>query len=141
LRIFFLWDVLCGFLPLDRDEEPISAARERLNILRIVRRVAEGSPENSDSHIDAMVKIDDGVIWPKPFSYFLTGYNLALSFDEHSQNLKWLLPEKGFEIAIYHSCRVELTGTEIDLEGPEPDTTCAMILNNWHLDLWAEARC
>jgi hypothetical protein len=106
----------------------------------MVRRVAERSPEEPDSHIDAMVKIHVGVIWPKPSSYFLTRYNLASSFYEHSQNLKWLLPEKGFAIAIYYSCRVELTGTEIDLEGSEPDTTCAMVLS-WHLILWADARC
>jgi len=104
----------------------------------MVRRVAEGSPEDPDSYIDAMVKIDDGVIWPKPCSYFLTRYNLASSFDEHSQNLKWLLPEKGFAIAIYYSFRVELTGTEIDLEGSEPDTTYTLILN-WHLKLWGRS--
>src|SRR5690349_8682941 len=106
----------------------------------MVRRVAERSPEEPDSHIDAMVKINVGVISPKPSSYFLTRYNLASSFYEHSQNLKWLLPEKGFAIAIYYSCRVELTGTEIDLEGSEPDTTYTLILN-WHLELWTEARC
>ncbi|HET9305136.1 MAG TPA: hypothetical protein VFO46_03840 [Candidatus Sulfotelmatobacter sp.] len=101
----------------------------------MVRRVAEGSPENPDSHIDAVVKIDDGVIWPKRFSYFLTAYNSVSPFDEHSQNLKWLLPEKDFAIAIYHPCRAELTGTEIDLERSEPNTTCAMILN-CHPELW-----
>jgi hypothetical protein len=54
------------------------------------------------------------------------------------QNLKWLLPEKGFAFVIYYSRRVKFTRTKIDLEGSEPDTTCAMILD-WHLELWAEA--
>ncbi|HET9410025.1 MAG TPA: hypothetical protein VFO39_22505, partial [Candidatus Sulfotelmatobacter sp.] len=57
----------------------------------------------------------------------------------HSQNLKWLLPEESFAIAIYYSFRVELTGSEIDLESSEPDTTCAMMLN-CHLELSVEAR-
>jgi hypothetical protein len=70
-----------------------------------------------------MVKIDDGVMWPKPFSDFLPSYNLASCFNEHSQNLKWLLPEKGFAVVINYSCWVELTRTEIDLERSEPDTT------------------
>jgi hypothetical protein len=35
---------------------------------------------------------------------------------------------------------VELSGTEIDLEGSEPDTTL-MILIIGRLDLWAEACC
>ena len=82
-----------------------------------------------------MVKIDGGVIWPKPFSDFLPGYNLAFSFNEHSQNLKWLLPEKSFAVAVHYSCRAELTRTEINLEGSEPDTTWEMIVN-WHLKPW-----
>jgi hypothetical protein len=85
-----------------------------------------------------MVKIDDGVIWPKPFFDFLPGYNLATSFNEHSQNPKWLLPKKGFAVVADCSCRVERTRTEVDLEGSEPDTTCTLILN-WHLELWTEA--
>jgi len=137
LRIVYVWEIRRSLLPFNWCDQSVSAARERLNILRMIRRVAEGSPENPDSHIDAMVKLDDGVIWPKPFSYFLTGYNLTSSFDEHSQNLKWLLPENGFAIAIFYSCRVELTGTEIDLKCSEPDTTCSMIVY-WHLELRAE---
>jgi hypothetical protein len=70
-----------------------------------------------------MVKIDGGVTWPKPYSDFLPGYNLAFPFNEHSQNLKRLLPEKGFTIVINYSCWVEFPRTEIDLEGSEPDTT------------------
>jgi hypothetical protein len=94
--------------------------------------------ENPDGNIDAMVKIDDGVIWPKPFFDFLPGYNLAASFNEHSQNPKWLLPKKGFAVVAACSCRVERTRTEVNLEGSEPDTTCTLILN-WHLELWTEA--
>src|SRR5258708_7574804 len=87
-----------------------------------------------------MVKIDDGVIRPKPFFDFLPGYNLPTALNEHLQNPKWLLPKKGFVVVADCSREVERTRTEIDLEGSEPDTTCTLILN-WHLELWTEAHC
>lgn len=129
MRIFYVWDILSPLRRFDWDAQPISPSSERLNVLRTLSRVAEGSPENPDGHVDAVVKINDGVIWPQPFLDFLPGYNLASSFNEHPQNLKWLLTKKGFTVAIFYSCRVELPRTEIDLEASEPDTTCTMILN------------
>ena len=47
-----------------------------------------------------MVKIDGGVVWPKPSFDFLSSYNLAFSFNKHAQNLKWLLSEKDFAVTI-----------------------------------------
>src|SRR5260370_8305638 len=85
-----------------------------------------------------MVKIDDGVIWPKPFLDFLSGYNLPAAFNEHSQNLIWLLPKRGFLVLADCSCGVERPRTEIDLEGSEPNTTCALTLNS-HLHPWPHA--
>jgi hypothetical protein len=87
-----------------------------------------------------MVKIDDGVMWPKPLFDFLPGYNLPTAFNEHLQNPKGLLPKKGFVVVANCSRRVERTRMEVDLEGSEPDTTYTLILNR-HLELWTEARC
>jgi hypothetical protein len=87
-----------------------------------------------------MVKIDDGVIWPKPLFDFISGYNLPTAFNEHLQNPKGLLPKKGFVVVANGSRRVERTRMEVDIEGSEPDTTYTFtLILNWHLELWTEA--
>src|SRR5215472_1993476 len=42
LRIFYFWDVPCALQPFDGNDEPVSSAREGLNILGILSTVADG---------------------------------------------------------------------------------------------------
>jgi len=73
-----------------------------------------------------MVEIHDGVVGPKLFLDFLTGYDLAPALNQHLQDLEWLFPEKVLA-AIFGSNRGQFTRMEVKFKRSEPDATWAVI--------------
>jgi hypothetical protein len=70
-----------------------------------------------------MVEIHDHVIRPEPLLDFLPCDDLAVGFDQQSQNIEGLLPEKDLRSLVFASCRAELTCPDIELKFSEPDPT------------------
>jgi len=84
----------CGRIqPLGRDQQAVSSPRQRLDVLGIVGRVAERSPEDPDRHIDAVIEVHDGLVGPELSLDLLAGDDLPLPLDQHPQDLEWLFPE------------------------------------------------
>jgi hypothetical protein len=76
-----------------------------------------------------MVKIHYSVIGPKLVLHFLPGDDLAPGFNQHSEDVKWLLPEKDLAVTVSGSRGEELARTKVNLKFPKPDATRAMILH------------
>jgi hypothetical protein len=69
-----------------------------------------------------MVKIYNCIVGPKSLFDFLPSDDLASGFNQHSQDLKWLLPEKD-PVTVCDSRLQELARMEVNLELSEPDAT------------------
>jgi hypothetical protein len=77
-----------------------------------------------------MVKIHDGVIGPKLFLHFLPGNDFASGFNQHSQDLKRLLPEKDSAANVAASRREEFARAEVNLKFSKPDAARPLILHS-----------
>src|SRR6266404_1587722 len=91
------WEPGRWFQLLNADQQAISAPRQCFDVLRLARRIAQRFPQNSDRHVYAVVEIDDGAAGPERSLDFLAGYDLAFTFNQHSQNLERLFPQKSFD--------------------------------------------
>src|ERR1700684_3798321 len=74
----------------DGQHQSIATPRQGLDVPRIIGGISQGAPEGLYRRIDAVVEIDDRIIRPQPALDFLAGDDLAPTFKEHPQNLKYL---------------------------------------------------
>lgn len=93
LQIFYFRG-FCRAFGLDRDNEPISSARQSLDILGVLCGITDSFPQYRHGDVNAAVKIDIGVVRPEHLPDLIPGHNAAPVFDENSKNLKRLLPEQ-----------------------------------------------
>src|SRR5690349_2798388 len=92
-RIFSLQGLRNAF-PSDWGDEPISPARQSLNILGVLSGITDSFPQYRHRHVNAAVKIHNSVIRPEHHLDLIPGHQSAPALDENSKNLKWLLAEQ-----------------------------------------------
>jgi len=112
-------------LPFDWGDQPVSAARQSLNVLRVVGIVVEGLAQDRYRNIDAPIEFHHGIVRPKNLLYFLAGTSFALALHQDSQNLKGLVAEQelcGPSFRSPRSDRDKFTGSDIELKCSEPDS-------------------
>ena len=107
---------------MDRDDEPISPARQSLNILGVLSGITDSLSQYRHSDVNAAVKVHNGVIRPEHLLDFIPGHNPALAFDESSKNLEWLLSEQNLlrqGAVLPWLIRDKFDGLEVQLEPSE----------------------
>jgi hypothetical protein len=79
---------------LDWGYEPISSARQSLNILGVLSGITHSLPQYRHRDVNAAVKIHNSVIRPEHLLDLIPGHNPAPAFDENSKDLEWLLSQQ-----------------------------------------------
>jgi hypothetical protein len=97
-----------------RSDEAVSPTRQRLDEAGIRRRVPKGVTKLVDGYIQAVVKIDIGVVAPQSPPKFFPADHFTRMLEENGQDLEGLLLQ-----AYSHSLFVKLTGNRVELEDPE----------------------
>ena len=77
--------------PFHRNHQPIAPPGQGLDVLGFVGRITQRPPQVLDGRVDAVVKLDDGVVRPQFFSDLLAADQFALALDQHAQDLQGLL--------------------------------------------------
>src|SRR5260370_34877816 len=110
----------CGtLLPFDWCDQPVSAARQSLNVLRVVGIVVERLAQDRYRNVDAPIEFHHGIVRPKNLLYFLAGNKFALALHQDSQNLEGLIAEQnlcGSSFRSRRSDRDKFTGSGIWLQ-------------------------
>src|SRR5260370_6881945 len=76
----------CGcFQPVSGYQQAIPSPPQRLDVLRVVGRIAQRSPENPNGPIDAVVEIPNGVVGPGFLLDSLPVSHLALALNHQLQ--------------------------------------------------------
>jgi hypothetical protein len=78
---------------LNRSQESISAARQRLDEARAGSRISQRVTQLASGSVEAAVEIDVRNGGPEPLFQLLTGDNFAGTFQQRGQQLKWLVLE------------------------------------------------
>src|SRR5262249_15635023 len=77
-------------VPIQGADETVPSPRHSFHITRIFSRLAQGIPKPLYSGVNAVIKLDDGVIRPQSLPYLLPqDYSPRLN-QQHSQNLERL---------------------------------------------------
>jgi hypothetical protein len=100
-----------------RSDEPVAAPRHRLYVSRFVRRFPERLPQLLDGGVDAVVKLDDGVVWPELLSDFFAQNDFARIFQKHEQDLEGLLVKPDLQAML-----AEFRGSNVHLDRPKADS-------------------
>jgi hypothetical protein len=89
------WHDRAFLLGSDGRYETVAFTRERLDELRILRRITKSFAKAEDRFVEAAVEIDKGACWPKPADEILSRHQFAGSLEEGEQDLEGLLAELG----------------------------------------------
>jgi len=98
-----------------RADEPVPAARQRLDELRVVRGVTKGSTQSFDRGVQAVLEVDERPIGPEPLPQFIAGDDIARAFEHQAEDLERLFLQADRTAAL-----VQLTRPEVQLERSEP---------------------
>lgn len=79
-----------GRMALDRANEAITTAGDGFDVTRIVSGIAQGSAELVNCGVKTVFEIDKGIVAPDLLTKFVTGDDLARTFEKEQENLKWL---------------------------------------------------
>src|SRR5580692_11805482 len=79
-----------------RNREAISAARQRANVPRCFRRIAQGGADLIHAEIDAALEVQVLALAPEPLADFLSGDNLAGTSGQQHEDSKclWMQPAR-----------------------------------------------
>jgi len=100
---------------LNRRQETVPAAGNRLNENGIIRGVPKYFTQTLDGSVQACIEIDKGVVPPDVVSQILSGDDLAGIFQERYEEPEWLLLQL-HPVPVFQ----EFAGGGIHLEGAEP---------------------
>jgi hypothetical protein len=95
--------------------------RQSFNEARARGRVAQGRSQTVDGSVQAMVEIDEGVRGPESLANPLTGHYLSRMFQQHYQDLEWLVLKLYF-IALL----AQLAQARINLKDTEAKSRCRL---------------
>ena len=76
--------------PVHGRNEPVAAARDRLDKPRRFGRVAERFAQPVDHGVQPVIEIYEGVLRPESMSQFFAGDEFTRAFDQQCEGLKWL---------------------------------------------------
>lgn len=76
---------------MDWGDKAVAMARKGFNEERIIRRVAQHFAQPHDRGVQAVVKIDEGIIGPKPLPELFPGDHFAVPFQQNCENPARLL--------------------------------------------------
>jgi hypothetical protein len=94
-----------------RYKETITAAGDRSDVFRTVRRIAKGLPKLLDCSVNAVVELDYRIVRPKSFADLLAVNQVSAALDQHQQDLERLFLEQDF--AVFSA---EFSCTEVEFE-------------------------
>ena len=77
-------------------DKTIAASRQRLNITRLLVRIAQRAPQRLDRGVYAMLEINERVGWPKAALQFFSREQFAGLFEQQRENLKGPAGETDF---------------------------------------------
>ena len=80
-------------LAIEDSDKTVAASRYRLDVPRVIGRIAKGSPQFVDRRIQPMFEIDERSVGPELLAQFLTTDKIARFGDEKKQNLERLTGE------------------------------------------------
>jgi hypothetical protein len=84
------WLLFCRMHPLYRNQEPVAAPRQGLDVVRLFSAILEGHPDLPDAVVEANLKIDKGGIAPELLLEFFTGHHLAGMGNQQGQHFEGL---------------------------------------------------
>ena len=99
---------------LDRGDEPVAAAVQRLDKSRIVRVVAERGPQPLHRGVEAVLEINEGPLGPQPIAQLLPRDDVAGPLEHDRQNLERLILQPYPNTAL-----AQLARAQIDFEDSE----------------------
>ena len=112
-------------MPFDWGDQPVSAARQSLNVFRVVGIVVERLAQDRHRNVNAPIEFHHGIVRPKNLLYFLAGNNFALALHQDSQNLEGLLSEQdpcGTSFRSRRRCNGDkFTGSHVELKFSKSD--------------------
>src|SRR5205809_7946068 len=100
----------------ERGDEPVTPAREGLDVTGGLGRVAQGLPQLPHGRVEAVVEVDERIRWPELVPQLLSGHHLARTLQEQGQQAKRLILQTDLQ-----SLPAQLPGGEVDFEGPEAE--------------------
>ena len=95
-------------------DKSIAAPRQRLNVTRVLVRIAERAPQRLDGGVYAMLEIHERVGWPQAALQFFSRKQLAGLFEQQRENLKGPAGETDFPsvFAYFARAKVNVVGVE-----------------------------
>jgi hypothetical protein len=102
-----------GSILLDRSDEPVAFAGDRLDETRLLRIVPQDQAELPDRGVDTVVHVNENFRAPDSFDDLLARDELSPPFDQHEEQFHRDALE--FESA---AGATELVGAEVELENP-----------------------
>jgi len=72
-------------------DEAVTAPRQRLDVARLLGRVAQSISQSLDRCVDAVIELYNGVVGPQPNADILPQNSFTRPFQKHLQDLKRLL--------------------------------------------------
>ena len=104
-----------GSLGLDRGEEPVPAARQRLHEARALRGVAQRVAQPLDRAVEARIEVHEGVGGPQGLAHLVPAHDLARTPEQQEQDLEGLVGKTHGQavLAQLGRARLELEATEV----------------------------
>src|SRR5690348_8372714 len=66
-------------------DETVTAARNRLDVVRDVGIISEGVPHLPNSYAQAVIELDEGVLRPEALPHFFPSHHFPTPLHEHDQ--------------------------------------------------------
>ena len=98
----------------ERRDEPIAAARQRLDEPRVVRIVAERGAQALHRRVQAVLEVDEGAVRPQPLAQLLARDDVAGALEHQPEDLERLLLQ-----ADAGRARPQLAQPHVELERAE----------------------
>ena len=73
-----------------RSDKPVSAARHRLDVLRVVRRISQGSAHLINRRVQTMLEVHERSLAPYFLAQLFPAYRFARVLEQNEQYLKRL---------------------------------------------------
>ena len=99
-----------------RGDEPVTPAREGLDVAGGLGRVAQGLPQLPHGRVEAVVEVNERIRGPELVPQLFSAHHLARALQEQGQQSKRLILEPDLD-----SLPAQLAGPKIDLKGPEAE--------------------
>jgi hypothetical protein len=95
-------------------DEPITPPRQSLNEFRLLRRVIQRLAQPIDGVVEPVIKIHERIIRPQLIPKLFSGDYFARTFDQQSQDLKWLVlqPDSSPVLEQFSSAKIDTEGSK-----------------------------